>query len=256
MEEIGKEAFLKNFLEETFIPYDNSVEMRGDNLTSFLRRFEKNLLFEMYQIKSYLSKYDPDNYDEKIKENYEIKKWFFNTAYSYRRNILDEKQRLIVNFNNEGFKSIFNELLKGKNVQNIFFSNDVYLLFMSKLYRYIPKHNEFLYLRAINTNEILKNVISEEKKLDEFKVIILIISSPLRNYVSFGERGYRNCIFEAGLLSQKLSDICESLKFEYLNIYNFYDKELNNLIGLDGVDHYLQNMIFIKPQALGGLYGR
>jgi len=67
-------------------------------------------------------------------------------------------------------------------------------------------------------------------------VIILVTGVFGRSAFKYGERAYRFVLMESGHLAQNINLVAHSLKLGSLNIGGFYDRRMDALLDIDGVD--------------------
>ncbi len=58
-----------------------------------------------------------------------------------------------------------------------------------------------------------------------------------RSTFKYGDRGYRFTLLEAGHVAQNVNLMCAAYKLACVNIGGFYDRQVDSLLGLDGVAH-------------------
>jgi SagB-type dehydrogenase family enzyme len=64
-----------------------------------------------------------------------------------------------------------------------------------------------------------------------------------RSAMVFGEKGYRYAVTESGRLGQNLMIVAASQGFRAVFETQYYDREIERLIGVDGVEHALLQVI-------------
>jgi SagB-type dehydrogenase family enzyme len=67
--------------------------------------------------------------------------------------------------------------------------------------------------------------------------------------VSRGERGYRDCLIEAGRFAERLDRAAAGLGLAAVAIGDFYDREIDRLLGLDGVTAGTLAVIAVGPSG-------
>ncbi len=103
------------------------------------------------------------------------------------------------------------------------------------LYHYNPSRNSVHQLQERNlTAEIATALVSPELAYDA-SIIIFITAVFERVTFKYGERGYRFALLEAGHLAQNINLAVNGLGLGSLNIGGFFDRELDELLGLDGL---------------------
>jgi SagB-type dehydrogenase family enzyme len=78
-------------------------------------------------------------------------------------------------------------------------------------------------------------------------LIIFLTAIFERSTFKYGERGYRFILLEAGHVAQNLNLVANALGLGCANIGGYFDREIDDLLELDGVTHSTIYMI-----AIGG----
>jgi SagB-type dehydrogenase family enzyme len=118
------------------------------------------------------------------------------------------------------------------------------------IYHYNVKEHCLEKLKVFDEN-------SKSKFLDAFPVesvvdvenagiIIMLVGSFWRNAIKYGGRAYRYTLQESGHTAQNIYLCTTALNLGCVALGGFYDDELNNFIGIDGVDESL-----IYPVVVG-----
>lgn len=68
-------------------------------------------------------------------------------------------------------------------------------------------------------------------------VVLFITSKFWRSRAKYGPRGYRYCLQEAGAASQNVALAATALDLSHVVIGGFYDDDVHDFLGLDGIDH-------------------
>lgn len=83
-----------------------------------------------------------------------------------------------------------------------------------------------------------------QKMLGEAGVVFVLSAVFGRTYFKYGERGYRYIYMEAGHISQNIYLQATSLGLGSVSVGAFLDKEVNQLIGIDGKE---EAVIYLHP---------
>jgi len=117
------------------------------------------------------------------------------------------------------------------------------------LFHYNPEHNSLRQVRAGNaTQEISQAMVQPEIGL-KASVLIFITAFFERSTFKYQDRGYRFILIEAGHVAQNLNLVSNALGYGSVNIGGFFDREIDDLLGLDGVTHSTMYMIAIGKQS-------
>ena len=67
--------------------------------------------------------------------------------------------------------------------------------------------------------------------------VILVTAVFERTTFKYAERGYRFALIEAGHVAQNIDLIATALRLPTVNLGGFFDRELEALLDIDGVEH-------------------
>jgi SagB-type dehydrogenase family enzyme len=70
-----------------------------------------------------------------------------------------------------------------------------------------------------------------------------------RAQIKYGQRGYRFALLEAGHVAQNIVLAAAALALQALPYGGFYDRRIDALLGVDGVDEAVVNMLFVGGAA-------
>jgi SagB-type dehydrogenase family enzyme len=118
----------------------------------------------------------------------------------------------------------------------------------SGLYHYNPaKH----YIRLISSEDHSKSIsealIQPDMALNA-SLIIFITAFFERSVFKYGDRGYRFIFLEAGHVAQNINLVSGALNFGSVNIGGFLDREIDTLLGLDGITQSTIYMVGIGKE--------
>lgn len=66
-----------------------------------------------------------------------------------------------------------------------------------------------------------------------------------RSTFKYGDRGYRYALLEAGHVAQNLNLAATALNYGCVNIGGFFDRKIDQFLGLDGLTHSTIYMMLI-----------
>jgi SagB-type dehydrogenase family enzyme len=105
------------------------------------------------------------------------------------------------------------------------------------LYHYNPSGHQIRRLNDYDkTNEISKALVQPDIALSA-SLMIFITAIFERSVFKYGDRGYRFTLLEAGHIAQNINLVSNALGLGSVNIGGYFDREIDDLIGLDGVTH-------------------
>ena len=113
------------------------------------------------------------------------------------------------------------------------------------IYHYDPsKRNLRLVSSGDKTDQICKGMVYPE--ITRGAALIVFVTAIFeRSTFKYGERGYRFILLEAGHVAQNINLVAIGLGLGCVNLGGFYDRDIDNLLGLDGVTHSTIYMIAI-----------
>jgi SagB-type dehydrogenase family enzyme len=118
------------------------------------------------------------------------------------------------------------------------------------IYHYNPsKHNLRLLDAGDKTDRILQSMIYPEI-IAGASLLIFITALFERTVFKYADRGYRFILLEAGHVAQNVNLVVTALGLGSVNIGGFYDREIDELLGLDGVTHSTIYMVSIGKTNL------
>jgi SagB-type dehydrogenase family enzyme len=113
------------------------------------------------------------------------------------------------------------------------------------IYHYDPsKSNLHLVSSGDKIEQICKGMVYPEITRAA-SLIIFITAIFERSTFKYGERGYRFILLEAGHVAQNMNLVTIGLGLGCVNLGGFYDRDIDNLLGLDGVTHSTVYMVAI-----------
>ena len=71
----------------------------------------------------------------------------------------------------------------------------------------------------------------------ETSVLVFITAIFERSTFKYNDRGYRFVLLEAGHVAQNLNLAAHGLGFGYINLGGYYDRDIDEFLGLDGLNH-------------------
>lgn len=121
------------------------------------------------------------------------------------------------------------------------------------IYHYDPTRNEVQLLREGNEIHAVADAMVQQDIATGSSLIIWITAIFERTVFKYGDRGYRFVLIEAGHVGQNLNLVATALGLECLNIGGFFDRRMDELLGLDGLTHSTIYMAAIgAPAGAGG----
>jgi SagB-type dehydrogenase family enzyme len=127
----------------------------------------------------------------------------------------------------------------------LFFHSDHIAELEPGLYHYNPTRNNLRLLRSGNKSpQICEGLVQRHIALDA-SLIIFITAMFERSIFKYGARGYRFTLLEAGHVAQNINLVSIALGLGCVNIGGYLDRQIDDLLGLDGLTHSTIYMIGI-----------
>ena len=107
------------------------------------------------------------------------------------------------------------------------------------IYHYNPSGNFIRLLKKGNFTSKIAEAMTAPNVLVALNASILVFITALfeRSVFKYGERGYRFVLLEAGHVGQNINLVSSAMGLSSLNIGGFFDRAIDDLLGLDGVTH-------------------
>jgi SagB-type dehydrogenase family enzyme len=122
------------------------------------------------------------------------------------------------------------------------FPIDLYCFVLQKkeldvgLYSYDAVSNTLDKVDNFSHIEELATATFQLEAVKKSAIFVILVANFHRTKFKYGERGYRFALLEAGHIAQNILLVAEDLKLGSLPVGGFVDDQLNEILGLDGVD--------------------
>jgi SagB-type dehydrogenase family enzyme len=115
------------------------------------------------------------------------------------------------------------------------------------LYHYNPGGNEVRLLRAGDQTQRIAEALVQFQSTAAYDSSLVFFLTAIfeRSTFKYGTRGYRFIFLEAGHVAQNLNLVATGLGLGCLNIGGYYDREIDELLGLNGVSQSTIYMIAV-----------
>jgi SagB-type dehydrogenase family enzyme len=105
------------------------------------------------------------------------------------------------------------------------------------LYHYNPTEKNLRLLRSGDlSTEISKSLVQKELAVEN-SMLIFVTAMFKRSTFKYGNRGYRFALLEAGHVAQNINLVTTGLGLGSVNICGYFDRQVDDLLDLDGVTH-------------------
>jgi SagB-type dehydrogenase family enzyme len=105
------------------------------------------------------------------------------------------------------------------------------------LYHYNPLKHHLRRLRDEHLMGEIAHCFVPGTIPEHTSVLIFLTALFQRSTFKYGERGYRFALLEAGHIAQNINLVSSALKLGCLNIGGFFNRELDALLHIDGINH-------------------
>lgn len=119
----------------------------------------------------------------------------------------------------------------------LFFHTSVVSELPPGLYHFNPSRNVVRLLQEGDASQRLSQAVVQAEIPPTASLMIFITALFERSIFKYGDRGYRFILLEAGHLAQNLNLVATALRLGCMNLGGFLDREIDEIIGLDGVTH-------------------
>lgn len=103
------------------------------------------------------------------------------------------------------------------------------------VYHYNPSHNHLCCLRKGDQSSHISQAVVQPSVILESAFQIFITGIFERSVFKYGDRGYRFVLIETGHVAQNMNLVATALGLGTLNIGGYFDQEIDDWLGLDGI---------------------
>jgi SagB-type dehydrogenase family enzyme len=111
------------------------------------------------------------------------------------------------------------------------------------LYHYSPTRHRLAFLRGGDLSVEISKTLVQPNLAFEASLLIFVTAIFERTVFKYGDRGYRFTFLEAGHFAQNVNLVSNALSLGCINIGGYFDREVDELLGLDGLMHSTIYMI-------------
>jgi SagB-type dehydrogenase family enzyme len=117
------------------------------------------------------------------------------------------------------------------------------------LYHYNPIQNHLRHLSERDDSDRIAEGLVQQDLASGASVLLFLTAVFERSVFKYGNRGYRFTLLEAGHVAQNINLVAQTLRLSYLNIGGYFDRHIDDFLGLDGITH---STIYVLAIGLGG----
>jgi SagB-type dehydrogenase family enzyme len=103
------------------------------------------------------------------------------------------------------------------------------------LYHYNPMKNSAELVREGDSTKAFSEVLVQPSLGANASIIVFLTAVFERSVFKYGDRGYRFVLMEAGHVAQNLNLVATGLGLASVNVGGYIDRQVDNLLGLDGL---------------------
>jgi SagB-type dehydrogenase family enzyme len=127
----------------------------------------------------------------------------------------------------------------------VFFHTTSFEGHQAGVYHYNPSLHNLRLLQHGDLTDKISRVMVHQDIAPRTSLVIFITALFERSIFKYGDRGYRFVLLEAGHVAQNINLVAGALGLASVNIGGFFDREVDDLLGLDGVTHSAIYMIMV-----------
>ena len=117
------------------------------------------------------------------------------------------------------------------------------------LYHYNPTRNHLRLLGEGDATGVIAQKLVQPEVARDASLVVFLTAVFERSVFKYGDRGYRFIFLEAGHVAQNLNLVSNALGLGCLNIGGYFDREVDDFLGLDGLTHSTVYLIAIGKPA-------
>jgi SagB-type dehydrogenase family enzyme len=118
------------------------------------------------------------------------------------------------------------------------------------LYHYNPSLNNLQCLRQQDQSAHLAKALLQSNIASDAALTVFITALFERTTFKYGERGYRFLLLEAGHVAQNINLVAIALGLGCISVGGYFDREIDDMLGLDGLTHSTIYMLAIGAAGL------
>ncbi|MFA9555704.1 hypothetical protein ACERII_00140 [Evansella sp. AB-rgal1] len=249
-------AIFKRYIEENVAYSDNNFEFLEENLSYYSYRHTSNNYFspaEYFHVNSNLVKSD-----EMIKNIHLYERaieWHSSTVHPEDSEYVQKKEKYIdVDVFPERIKHLVSYLNTFSNLD--YFSVDILIYSDGAIYQYLPqkrflfkwKNHAMDFFNKLQEQHyfVLTKDIKEKLSDENGALVIFPIFTPIRKMLFLGEYGYRSSLMKYGMIVERIRALLDREEVVFNKLDYFETAEMNNFLGLDGVERSVLTLYVVK----------
>lgn len=117
------------------------------------------------------------------------------------------------------------------------------------IYHYNPREHHLRLFREGNYGQPIAEGLVQHHLVSQASLIVFITALFERTVFKYDDRGYRFAFLEAGHLAQNLNLVSNGLGWACINIGGYYDRHIDHLLDLDGLNQSTIYMMAIGKSS-------
>ncbi len=105
------------------------------------------------------------------------------------------------------------------------------------IYHYNASYHNLRFLIPGEHSDAIAGSLVQKNLATDASLIIFITAIFERSIFKYGDRGYRFVLLEAGHVAQNFNLIAAALGYGCVNVGGYFDRQIDDLLGLDGLTH-------------------
>ncbi|MEX5214663.1 MAG: SagB/ThcOx family dehydrogenase [Nitrospiraceae bacterium] len=118
-------------------------------------------------------------------------------------------------------------------------------------YHYNPCEHQLTFLQGLETPNPICHAVRQPDLIDGASMVLFITALFERTVFKYGDRGYRFVLMEVGHLAQNVHLVTQGVGLAGVSIGGFFDREMDRLLRLDGLNHSTLCLIAIGKNSEG-----
>ncbi|MFZ5354004.1 MAG: hypothetical protein ACOZCL_14965 [Bacillota bacterium] len=248
-------AIFKRYIEENNAYPENSFEFLEENLNYYSSRHTSSSYFSPAEYFHANSNFASTDELEKNMALYERSiEWFSSNVHPEDSEYVIKKEKYMYM---DDLPQPITDLISYLNRYDIkdFHTLDLLVYCSGNIYQYLPRKN-FMFKWKKDVPHIFTNLVDNNfysmkssdhrAELDDKHIVLFPIFIPIRKMLFLGEYGYRMGMIEYGRALEKIRAFLEGVSHSYTEISSFNNADVNELLGLDGIERSIFNIITYK----------
>lgn len=246
---------LRRILEQTLIPSPNVIEFAPEGASAFVSRLDPacDNVAELFHVNTQLSRHTPEARLEPDQAS-SVVTWYFEHCGHHRAEDLSEQAacvRLPHDSLEPAERAVLGPFGAGGPLARLLFAVDLCAVADGYVHRQLPNEDAVWAEQKLSPAHVdrLNAALHPAAPAVDFDadLVLLVVGVPWRSMLLHGTRGYRRMLMDAGVVVNALGGVASARGLEPSPVYDFYDDEVDGVLGHDGVERSLLAMVAVRP---------